>query len=140
MGKSRKTSRRQHSRKSSSKKSFLTSQKLSRKSSRTSRKTSRENVYILTRATDKKHKYVVETPSGKHVKFGAYGMSDYTIHKDPERRQRYINRHKGKENWTKSGLSTAGFWSLHLLWGKPSLTASIHAIEDHFHIRVLYRR
>ena len=28
----------------------------------------------------------------KNIKFGAKGMSDYTIHKDKERRNRYIRR------------------------------------------------
>jgi hypothetical protein len=50
-------------------------------------------------ANDGKHKYVVTITnpnSGrkKKIKFGAYGMEDYTIHKDPERRRRYRQRHK----------------------------------------------
>ena len=42
-------------------------------------------------------KYVAKFKKGdKSIirKFGAMGMSDYTIHKDSERRNRYINRHK----------------------------------------------
>ena len=31
------------------------------------------------------------------VHFGAKGMSDYTIHKDDERKYRYIMRHKKNE-------------------------------------------
>ncbi len=30
----------------------------------------------------------------KKAYFGAAGMSDFTIHKDEQRKQRYINRHK----------------------------------------------
>ena len=30
----------------------------------------------------------------KIVHFGSAGMSDYIHHKDPERKQRYLNRHK----------------------------------------------
>jgi hypothetical protein len=39
------------------------------------------------------------------------GYSDFTIHKDEARKQRYINRHKNNKNWTKSGINTASWWS-----------------------------
>jgi DNA-binding PadR family transcriptional regulator len=39
-------------------------------------------------------KYYIITDNGKKVYFGAAGMSDFTIHKDEARKQRYINRHK----------------------------------------------
>ena len=45
-------------------------------------------------ANDGKNKYYIITQSGKKIKFGAYGMSDYTLHKDEERKQRYMHRHK----------------------------------------------
>ena len=32
-------------------------------------------------------------PQNKRIHFGAANMSDYTIHKDDERKQRYIARH-----------------------------------------------
>ena len=38
----------------------------------------------------------------KTTHFGAKGMSDYTIHKDDERKQRYLDRHKSNENWNDS--------------------------------------
>ena len=72
-------------------------------------------------ANDGKHKYFIMTKSGKHIYFGAVGYSDFTIHKDPDRKQRYINRHEKNENWTKSGIDSAGFWSRWLLWNKPSI-------------------
>jgi hypothetical protein len=39
-------------------------------------------------ANDGKHKYYIITNSGKTIKFGAAGMSDFTIHKDVARKQR----------------------------------------------------
>ena len=42
----------------------------------------------------------------KTVPFGQAGASDFTIHKDPARKQRYVNRHKKNEDWTKSGIAT----------------------------------
>ncbi len=92
----------------------------------------------LKKAIDKKHKYIV-TIDGKSIKFGAYGYSDYTIHKDKERKQRYIMRHSNMgEDWNKSGLITKGFWSRWLLWNKPSLSNSIMDIEKRFNVKVLY--
>ena len=46
----------------------------------------------------------------KTIPFGAKGYSDFTIHKNEERKQRYINRHKGMhEDWTDP--ETAGFYA-----------------------------
>ena len=83
-------------------------------------------------ANDGKHKYYIITASGKKVLFGAIGYEDYTIHKDPIRKARYIARHKNKENWTKSGINTAGFWSFWLLWNKPTLQSSYNDIRTRF--------
>ena len=73
------------------------------------------------------------------LSFGAKGYSDYTIHKDFERKQRYINRHspvKTNEDWHKSGLYTAGFWSRYLLWNLPSLRDSIKDVNSRFNLNV----
>ena len=39
------------------------------------------------------------TKTGKHIYFGAAGMSDFTKHKDEDRKNRYIDRHKNNEDW-----------------------------------------
>ena len=59
----------------------------------------------------------------KTVHFGAAGMSDYTIHKDPERKKRYLDRHRKNENW--NDPTTPGSLSRYILWNKESLRASI---------------
>ena len=53
-----------------------------------------------------------------------------TTHGDEERKKKYLARHKARENWTKSGLDTAGFWSRWLTWNKSSISASIKDIES----------
>ena len=83
-------------------------------------------------ANDGKHKYYIITKSGRKVLFGAAGYSDYTKHKDKDRKQRYIDRHKDKENWGKTGIDTAGFWSYHLLWNKPTIKESYNDIRTRF--------
>ena len=75
----------------------------------------------------------------KTIHFGAKGYEDYTIHKDPERKQRYIDRHQSNEDWSKSGIDTAGFWSRWLLWGEPTLGQSIKKIENKFGVKIVRR-
>ena len=92
-------------------------------------------IIYLAKSNRSDKKYMVRVEN-KTVHFGARGMSDFTIHKDPERKQRYIARHKKRENWTKSGIKSAGFWSLHLLWNKSSLQSSIKDIENKFNVKI----
>ena len=84
---------------------------------------------VIIQKSKKKDKKFDAIVDNKTVSFGAKGYSDYTIHKDAERKQRYINRHKEKENWGISGLKTAGFYAKHILWNKPTLTASINDLN-----------
>jgi hypothetical protein len=87
-------------------------------------------IYYPYPCNDGKHKYYIITKSGKTIKFGALGYSDYTIHKDEARKQRYINRHKnGNENWTKSGVDTPGWWSYKFLWTYPTKEEAYNHIK-----------
>lgn len=77
-----------------------------------------------------------------HVDFGGYKKGnvepyeDYTIHHDDVRKHRYVVRHQEKESWCANGYKTAGFWSKHLLWNKPSKIASVKDIKHLFNIQV----
>ena len=44
-------------------------------------------------------KFYIITNDNKKVYFGAAGYEDFTTHKDEARKQRYIGRHKKKEDW-----------------------------------------
>ena len=76
-------------------------------------------------------------PDGTKVRFGRSGYSDYTIHKDPVRMQRYLARHSARENWRDP--KTAGFWSRWLLWSEPSLRAAATRTGKVIRQRVLLR-
>ena len=80
------------------------------------------------------HKKLESVIDGKKtVPFGASGMSAYTIHKDSERKARYINRHKGmNEDWTKSCINTTGFYSKHILWNKTTLKGSVEDLNKRY--------
>jgi hypothetical protein len=89
-------------------------------------------------ANDNKHKYVVtllnkETGREKTVRFGAFGMSDFTQHKDDKRKNNYIARHQVRENW--SDPSTAGFWSRFILWNLPTVSASLKDTINKFQLK-----
>ena len=87
-------------------------------------------IYYPYPAHDGKHKYYIITKTGKKIYFGAAGYSDFTIHKDEERKQRYINRHKTHEDW--GDIETAGALSRWLLWNKTTLQASIKDMNERF--------
>jgi hypothetical protein len=61
--------------------------------------------------------------SNKSIKFGAKGMSDFTIHKDTERRDRYISRHK--KDLRTNDPKRAGYLSMYILWNKKTFKASL---------------
>ena len=77
--------------------------------------------YILRESTRKDKKFQIITPNGKIIHFGAKG---------------YIKRHHKKENWTKTGINTAGFWSYWILWNEPTLMGSIKKVEKLFKIQI----
>ena len=69
------------------------------------------------------------------------GYSDYTVHKDSDRKERYINRHKEKENWGLSGIETAGFYAKHILWNKKTIPESVKDLNNKYNsIHFVYNR
>ena len=80
---------------------------------------------------EKKFEAVID--GHKTVPFGQKGYSDYTLHKDPERKDRYIKRHAGMgETWTKDGIKTPGFYARWILWNKPTLKGSVDDLNKKF--------
>ena len=81
----------------------------------------------------KKYSAYIYDQSGnliKRVRFGAKGYSDFTIHKDVNRKNRYIRRHSKRENW--NDFLTPGFYARWILWNKPSLDASIKDLNNRY--------
>jgi len=92
----------------------------------------------LAKSHNPKKKYMVIV-NGKTIHFGDSRYDDYTIHKDDKRKERYINRHKKSEDWSISGINTAGWWSRWLLWNKSSIEKSIEDIKNRFGIGILFK-
>ncbi len=68
----------------------------------------------------------------KTTHFGAAGMDDFTKHKDPKRKERYLKRHKKRENW--DNYMSAGSLSRYILWGEPTLKKSIEVYKKKFNL------
>lgn len=103
---------------------------------------------VLSRERNGVHKFKAVFPNGAIVRFGLKGYSDYTIHKDYNRMKRYVTRHAGvgskglrsrRENWSRAGAKTAGFWSRWVLWSKPSLKAAIKHTEGILGKKIVYK-
>ena len=45
--------------------------------------------------------FTLDNGRTRTVHFGYAGASDYTQHRDPVRKQRYLARHAKREDWTK---------------------------------------
>ncbi len=85
---------------------------------------------IIKRSAKKDKQFDAIVDGKKTISFGSAGMSDYTRHKDDERKKRYMNRHKKSEDW--NDAKTAGFYATHVLWNKTSLQASVTEINKEF--------
>ena len=83
---------------------------------------------------DKKYDAFFMQDSGreKKISFGSKGMSDFTIHKDEERKKRYLDRHRKNENW--NSPMTAGALSRWILWNKPTFRASLNDYKKRFNL------
>jgi hypothetical protein len=97
-------------------------------------------VSVVIKKSPKKSKKLVaefKDKSGiviKNTHFGAKGMSDYTIHKDKERRKRYRARHL-KDLDTKD-FKRAGYLSRYVLWGDSSdLDTAIKDYKKRFKLK-----
>lgn len=99
--------------------------------------------YILKKSDNAKKKFAIVMPKLNHIhNFGARGFKDFTIYskESPEiaesKKKNYLARHKKREDWTKSGIHTPGFWARWLLWNLPTLKESIKDVEKRFNVKI----
>ena len=86
---------------------------------------------ILLRSARANKQYMVRV-DGRAIHFGASGYGDFTTHKDERRKAKYIARHRTTQDWSVAGIGSAGFWPRWVLWNKPSLKASVGAVNKRF--------
>jgi len=80
--------------------------------------------------------YNNKTDNINTIHFGLRNSEQYPVHKNIELRDRYLGRHQKREDWSRNGMTTAGFWSRYLLWNLPNLDDSIKDIENKFKIKI----
>jgi hypothetical protein len=90
-------------------------------------------IYYLRKLDNDKKKYLIITPENKKIKFGDSKYQDFTMHKDPTRKEQYINRHINDNLHT---MNSAGFWSMFLLWNQRTIKQSIKDIEKTHKIKI----
>jgi hypothetical protein len=67
---------------------------------------------------------------GTHTDFGATGYQSYPDHKDPVRKELYLDRHRNNENW--NDPKSAGALSRWILWNLPTIEASFKDYKRRF--------
>ena len=93
--------------------------------------------YILKKSDKPTKKFVIIMNDGrmKHY-FGQAGMKDFTLHDRDVREARkkaYISRTK---NQPQDNIHSPAFWSLNLLWNKPTIRQSISDVEKRLKIKI----
>lgn len=78
--------------------------------------------------------YFENTDTGrtKTTHFGASGMEDFTQHKDPERAERYRQRHK--KDLRTEDPTRAGYLSYFVLWSSPNMASNIRNYKKRFNL------
>jgi hypothetical protein len=93
---------------------------------------------VITPSDKPTKKFEARIDGKKSIHFGQAGASDFTIHKDTERKERYIDRHSKNEDW--NNPLTAGFYSRWILWNRPTITESIRDTNRRFkNINIIYK-
>ena len=95
---------------------------------------------IIKKSSKDGKKYDAVIDGKKTVSFGATGYSDFTKHKDEDRKKNYIARHKPNQDWKDASQNsrgirdhtTAGFWAKNILWNKPTIEASVRDTNKKF--------
>lgn len=91
---------------------------------------------LKSKVDGKKYTAIFYSDSRKKIKkthFGLKGGSTYIDHKDDDIKQAWIARHSVTGDWTKP--DTASSLAYHLLWSKPTLSASYNAYIKKFGLK-----
>mgnify|MGYP006969380021 CR=1 FL=1 len=86
---------------------------------------------------DGKRYMVVFYLDGSRIKtthFGSDVHDNFTIHRDEERKKRYLDRHRAREDW--SAFMSAGALSRWILWNKPTIDASLKDYMKRFKLKL----
>ena len=91
------------------------------------------NEYHYKKSSAQNKKYTAVIYNKKSIHFGAKNYSDFTIHKDIDRKKAYLARHKHDYH---NNVNYAGFYATNLLWNKPTLKESIKNTNDKYNVNI----
>jgi hypothetical protein len=109
---------------------------------------SKEIVFVkISPSTNPKKKLMAQffNKEDKKVKtthFGSKPNKDFTIYSKESKeraakeRNKYIARHKVRENWSQSGMTSAGALSRYVLWEKPTVEGGKQAYARQFGLKL----
>lgn len=92
------------------------------------------DTYILKKSNRKNKKFVIIMNGNMMHHFGDDRYSDFTKHKDLERKKRYLTRTASQPQ---NDIHSPAFWSKNLLWNKPTLSESIKDVETKFNVKII---
>ena len=93
---------------------------------------------VISRSAKPDKKFEARINGRRSIHFGAHGYSDFTQHKDSERKHRYLQRHSKNEDW--NNYNTAAFYATNLLWNKPTIAESISDTNRRFpNLHIVYK-
>lgn len=72
-----------------------------------------------------------------YTDFGQKNMEDYTIHKDDERKQRFLKRFQKLIHLNKNDYTSPMTLSSMLLWNRPTIEESFKSYLQHFHLSTI---
>lgn len=93
-------------------------------------------VIVLKKSDRKGKRLEARINNKKSIHFGLKGGKTFIDHQDNKLKDAWLKRHKVRENWKKTGIETAGFWSRWILWNRPTLNSSIKALERRFNVKL----
>lgn len=101
------------------------------------RKSSKLKLIKIVKSPIKTKKYRAYFNDNTHTDFGAVGYENYggvgkSRHLDKERKKRYINRHRKRENW--NNPKSAGSLSRYVLWNKETFRESVKDYKKRFNL------
>ena len=88
---------------------------------------------IVITPSDKTNNKIMAVLDNKKIHFGDSRYSDYTHHKDTDRKKAYLSRHKKDKI---NNPNYAGFYSTNLLWNKPTLKESIKYTNEKYNLNI----
>ena len=91
---------------------------------------------IIKKSSNPGKKFTAIIDNKKSIHFGQKNASDYTIHKDDDRKNRYLQRHKHDHF---NNPLYPSFYSTNLLWNKKTLFDSIRDTNKKYNVNIKMR-